>query len=562
MKTDRTLGRIGRIECILLIFMISFVLTGSASAEIISSARRVTWQGNVGVYGDIPNRTTICTTLDPGANIQTAIDNCPSGQVVKLNAGTFEVSSPIRIKSGVTLRGAGSKATIIKAVANISYVVGFDNTPDWSYSGSKAIDIINGNTKGSSVISTSTPHGWSVGEIILIDQLHDPTGDPKIAENIGAGCTYCGRENGTRPIGQLAKVVDVPTTTSVTLEIPLYWNYDLTKTPQAIKEIGLVKNAGIENLKVDASTVTLNLNYGTIMSFFSDNCWVYNVEVYGVEKAGIYLYNAYRNTIRGNRIHKTKIYTSNHGYGMWIFASSANLIEDNIFHDLTVGVTFNSTTSGNVISYNYMTDMQSTDYPNAIRPGIPAHGAHAMMNLFEGNYLDGPNISADYYHGTSSHLTFLRNIVKLDQSKTVGISDLELWYGNTYYNFVGNVLGTVGWETTYQNNNPYSGKNVYCLDYVYDSTPADGRTAASMLRHGNWDSVNNSFVWDAGIADHNIPNSYYLASKPSFFGACAWPPVGPDLTPMVRTLPAKDRYEGGGICYKIPSSPQNLRLVP
>jgi hypothetical protein len=37
----------------------------------------------------IPSRTQMCATLNPGADIQAAINNCPEGQVVKLNPDTY-----------------------------------------------------------------------------------------------------------------------------------------------------------------------------------------------------------------------------------------------------------------------------------------------------------------------------------------------------------------------------------------------------------------------------------------------------------------------------------------
>ena len=68
--------------------------------------------------GGIPNRTTICATVNPlgggkddFTNIQNAIKNCPAGEVVQLGAGAFTVHMadlPIQISTGVILRGTGS----------------------------------------------------------------------------------------------------------------------------------------------------------------------------------------------------------------------------------------------------------------------------------------------------------------------------------------------------------------------------------------------------------------------------------------------------------------------
>jgi hypothetical protein len=68
--------------------------------------------------GGIPNRTTICATVNPlgggqsdATNIQNAINGCAAGQVVQLGAGAFTVhlaDLPIQISKGITLRGTGN----------------------------------------------------------------------------------------------------------------------------------------------------------------------------------------------------------------------------------------------------------------------------------------------------------------------------------------------------------------------------------------------------------------------------------------------------------------------
>src|SRR6516164_9657575 len=82
---------------------------------LIAPGRRIDWSG-AGVVGGIPTRTTACSTLSAGvtvAQINSAIANCPSGQVVFLNAGTYNLGSGIIMKSNVTLRGAGADQTFL-----------------------------------------------------------------------------------------------------------------------------------------------------------------------------------------------------------------------------------------------------------------------------------------------------------------------------------------------------------------------------------------------------------------------------------------------------------------
>ena len=191
-------------------FLIFIVLCGYASIAgatySLPADRSVVWQGNVGVKGDIPTRTVIYKTLNPSggddtAAINAALTACPAGQVVQLGAGTFTVSSAITVKSNTTLRGAGMGVTTIKGAAGLGsgYIVGISGGSSFGTS----LSITAGMTKGSTTITTSAAHGWSVGDIILIDQLNDAAGDP-VVTNIGTNgtCTWCGRTSGTRSWGR------------------------------------------------------------------------------------------------------------------------------------------------------------------------------------------------------------------------------------------------------------------------------------------------------------------------------------------------------------------------
>src|SRR5215467_13879929 len=91
----------GVIPALLVLLLLS---AGPAVAEIIPGNRTAPWQGNIGVHGGIPNRTTIYKNIvtDLGADptgvhdctaiIQNAIANCPADQVVYMPAGTFRLA--------------------------------------------------------------------------------------------------------------------------------------------------------------------------------------------------------------------------------------------------------------------------------------------------------------------------------------------------------------------------------------------------------------------------------------------------------------------------------------
>jgi hypothetical protein len=535
-----------------LMLMLMVALAGFASVAgatySLPASRSVQWQGNVGVLGDIPSRTTIYKTLSPsGGNdataIQSAISACPSGQVVKLSAGTFSVGSPITVKSGVTLRGAGMGTTIIKGASGMSgaFVMGFSAG---SYLGT-SLNITGGFSKGSSTITTGAAHGWSVGDIVLIDQLNNAGGDP-VVTNVGTNgaCTWCGRSSGTRSLGQVSKVIAVPSSTTATLEMPLYWNYASSLSPQATKMSGLVSNAGIEDLTVDNSlsgSSAQSSDGTTIALYGSTNCWLLRVEGVGSYTNMVRVKNSYRNTVRSCKLHEGvpalpvtgSQYSTSRAYGVVMDFSSANLFENNQIYHLTMGIAMRGPTSGNVVGYNIINDMYFSDSANWQTDSFDFHGGHAMMNLFESNYIVKGRMCADYVWGSSSHNSFFRNKNTIDTSRPLAAWDYSLYKYSTYYNFIGNVIGTPGFETTYimQGTNT----NTKAI-FGFDALPL-----ATVFLHANWDTINNGVSW-SGTADRILPASLYLSAKPSWWGNTAWPAIGPDVSPMYPAAPST----GGG----------------
>lgn len=528
-------------------------LSGFASvagaAYSLPADRSIKWQGNVGVKDDIPSRTTIYKTLSPSgsddtAAIKTAIANCPSGQVVKLSAGTFKVSSPIAVKSGITLRGSGMGTTILKGATGLTgaYVVAVGT----GYSLGTAFSVTGGLAKGSTTITTSAAHGWSIGDIILIDQMNSSSTDPPVS-NVGTSgtCSWCGRASGTRSLGQMAKIIAVPTATTATLEIPTYWNYSSSLSPQGVKISGLTTGAGIEDFTVDnmlSGGPGQTDSGGTILMRGAANCWLLNIDVIGAYQNLVRIAGAYRNTIRGCKVHDRSSLSPSTGplYAMWLNPyASANLIENNQVYHATTGITSNGAISGNVISYNYISEMQMTT-PNWQPAPIKNHGGHPIMNLSEGNYSDG-RLSADYVWGTSSHNTFFRNRNYITPSKTGAPWSVDIQSNARYYSFINNVFGSSSVENVYELNavTLTGQKAIYRLGYTSDgdgtATGNDGLVNSTVLTHGNWDSATNGKVWNRSD-DTVFPPSLYLLSKPAWWGKVQWPAIGSDVTPMYPSV--------------------------
>src|SRR5262249_43333723 len=224
-------------------------------------------------------------------------------------------------------------------------------------------------------------------------------------------------------------------------------------------------------------------------------------------------------------LHDTRAAGPNHE-GMDFTQSSWNLVEDNIFNEGGAPpVVFGDGTGqclGNVIAYNYFTNTSAGFWDISVN-----HGPHNMLNLAEGNVLHW--YKDDGYFGSSSHNTLFRN--RIDWQVT-------LKHFSNYYNVVGNVLGTtginVGYETevsdywniglspVYELGFPNIGNVHHDGTFIGPTTPPDysglpntldgcqqldRNVKATIIRHGNYDYVNNAVVWDPNIPDHTIPNS-------------------------------------------------------
>ena len=344
------------------------------------------------------------------------------------------------------------------------------------------------------------------------------------------------------------QVAAVPNSTTFTVEIPLYWNYRSSLAPQVTKQNGMVVNAGLEDLTIDNSVVQ-DAHAGLV--WYAANSWFLRVEIHYAAREGLSLIG-YRNTIRSCSIHGTSLPLGpNSGYGLWgQNYASANVIEDNVMYDVSNPIILNGEFSGNVIAYNYL---HAHDGNVGRQNGaFSSHGAHPIMNLLEGNDMVG-EVALDFTWGSSSHYTFFRNRAQLQTPiSTYGQYKFLMDFNekNWYQNVVGNVLWTPSLAGTYECSgalNINSSACLYSLGYSSDGTwtQKDGSVASTMYRHGNYDDINNSTVWDPAVANHAIPPSLYLSAKPSWWGSGPWPPIGPDVVGLADKIPAQIRFEGG-----------------
>lgn len=567
---------------ILFLMLISVV----AHAEIIPTYRRTTWQDRVGVPGGIPRRSTTNAVLTSGASntaIQNALNACPSNQVVYLEPGTYDVTGVV-IPNGVTLRGGGTN-TVINAATGAS-----DSSPiffgERSHNGwpefPTTTSVSSGSTDGSVSIVVASASGFAVGGMFLINELNDTNFVTNFGENfsgdlIANQCGQCddGWGSQTRLRGQVCEITNISGTT-IGFQPPLFKGYSLT--PQAYPYTVQARMASLEDLKIVGTDhgFTEHIAMSRV-----NHCWVSGIWSDTPDGDHVWMSWAFRCEIRDSMFHNALW----HGPGVtdatvklnW--KSTACLIENNIMWRCHTSVMLNYGCAGNVIAYNYSTNSYHHNDVEAnlewMIQDFSYHNAHAQFNLFEGNI--GTQYHPDSLHGSSSHNTALRNrfmgrnyyCPPLNSNGALdcasGFYETDNEAATTFApttstnNLVGNILGYSGMSGTYLitaddgwNNaeEPYTW--VFGIEGSHDNTAdcqwGQDRPFTSVLMHGNYAYTTNDIQWDSGIADHDIPQSYYLTGKPAWWGcAQTWPYVDPTSpsTFSITNLPAAHRFYYG-----------------
>lgn len=524
----------------------------AAHAVIIPAERRIDWS-TAGVIGGIPTNQAKFTNFTSSvslASLNAAITACPSNQYVFLTNGSYTFAGTIDFgqKDGVVLRGNGPDKTFITFNAHgggSNIHIGEETINRVDPPAGQIRDWTNGFTQGATVITLSgSMTGFPAdGHLLALDQLND---NIWVNENTTPleGCTYCGRENGDRAQAQYVRIVS-RSGNAVTISPGLHMmNYRTNMLPQVFWWTDDdTKMCGVESM-----TITNNVGSGLFAIYISQaqNCWVKDVVIQKTSQAAIETSQVKNIEIRRCSFLSEQT-AGSQSYGMVWLMSSDGLMIDCISDSITGTMNYAQQAEGNVVAYNFITNNVYTP-SNWDIAGLAGHDGHVCMNLSEGNWAN--KIYYDSIHGSESHNTDLRNYYHGHQdardNNTMAYTAEQFCRSN---NLVGCILGTVGYHTDYIIDNPNEGggdESVIVLGIFGSSstTPYDTNVVDSIIIHGNWDAVNNAQTYNSGIADHAIPNSYYLASKPSWFGAFTWPPFDP-AAPTLHSptnLPAGRRW--------------------
>ncbi len=309
-----------------------------------------------------------------------------------------------------------------------------------------------------------------------------------------------------------------------------------------------LERSGIEDMTIDLTAIS-----GGIQMVNCTNCWIRGVRfVYAKSAVGqvslLELINAFHVTLESNYFWGPSGPPQINNYQLRIQVAGSVLTQNNIFHHAISAMVPNGPMTASVFAYNFVTDSFYTG------PGYIAHGM-TMTNLVEGNNMSGAR--EDIIHAPHFFTTFFRN--HLDGHKNNPDANrnsmFQLESKARFMNIVGNVLGDTDYINTYQTVYASGETSVYELGWKGDNSGSDPGNDPDVLRTlfrwGNWDTKTNAPRWcvdatapctasevPSGIptypnavpASQTLPASFAYASKPSWFGTVAWPPIGPDVT--------------------------------
>lgn len=504
----------------LAVFLLSAVFVHGA--DPVNADRLIyggSWAGMVGVEGGIPVRTTIYTNVNAytgsPATITTALNNCPSNQVVKLNAGTFSMNASLSHRySGRTLRGTtnanGVPTTIIVFTGGSIRLLPIESSTSWR------LDL----TGDFTTRTVSSPTGASLRGATAITLTAAPTGmvDEQAIfftdDSTGGDDFYgFGSTGGDRTWFHWARVTNI--VGSVIHVFPPISADFLTGTTQVHYKPAaggeMVQYAGVEDIEIQMTGATDSLT-----GFFgADSCWYKNVKA-GTTSGGGGVhhnnpYSFFRCEIRHCEFYGQTAY-GNSSYVINAFGGGSLLVIDNYFHDIAnIMPMFGLHSSA--FAYNYANAM-SYDSPNGwLAQGVFMHGAFNDYNLFEGNWVHGGyNDKA----AESKNTVWLRNRLRgYDTDGATGIASdnsecISLEAGHTNWVMAGNVLGENGFHITVLNT--FTTDSDFPSETIYNLKTT---TTNTFVRLGNYNTVTDGIPSEEAVGGGDtIATSYLFSSQP------------------------------------------------
>lgn len=460
-------------------------------AEVIPSARTYPWVPGVtiGVRGGIPlaGMTIWTNFVEAGAVgdgetdnydlLNTLANTCPSNQYIYVAPGRYWTSQRVTLNNyGWALVGAHRTETIFTNTSGLFIADVASFGAPFRLHGSHEKGATNLTTTGEDMTEY-------VGKTIRISRSEALVPEPDLqVQDIYFT---------DRILNQLAVVGTVSDGTNFTIDRPLMWDFDAEYDPWIEVNSSVFERVGFANFSVHVNGSSRNA-----FDFFGARFIWWDTVSTRVSGGGYFLNDSYN---LGFEARNCYAFTDSVGSGtaLWLFTSSfGHWFENNYGIGGSPMFEINGT-SGSAFTFNYATNNASdpnTGDDSYVGNPFNSHGAHAMMNLMEGNR--GTMLQApDAYFGSASHWTVFRNqfhaFDPYPRNYLPRAIDINRW--GTYFNIVGNVLGSTnrtGWYYT-MTNDAYDG-----------SFPAPGPTTPTIFTFGyvapgtrNYNQKNNGSHW-------------------------------------------------------------------
>ena len=542
---------------------------------ILDSSRAVDWQNAVYTPPDTTTWTQCGATIAPpssSSEINAAIAACGANQYVQLGAGTFTPANGISFlgKSNMVLRGMGANQTIIQVSTGVgcsesraAMCVGAADGGAFYYPDSlTAVSGTTGFTKGSTSLTVSDASGISVGQSVFVTQDIEDTSASYAPFLYCSGVWMNGPCNEAISTTVVVQVVRVMGKSGNTLTIApglYYQRWSNSLNPQVRyftnPQPTFVSGIGVENLQIQKTWAAGTVSYGVLKFIHVYGAWAKGVAINGCDTACIWAKESHKVTVLNSYIYKSANGSSqlSSQYGFGCDHASDIAYYNNITQQVQAPFLLNGTCAGVIFAYNYSIDNPVPDLTSSWAAFWPSHSAGSMYVLMEGNV--GMGTVADLSHGTSCCFTYFRNAFngfEKNQGSTPSQFTVPIvmgGWGTRFSNFVGNVLGTVGYHTNYESSQGPNGRlgsydhSIYaigwpsCKECTSQLGGYDMVDLTSSLRWGNYDVVTGGTRFlvseipsgNAVPASQTLPPSFYLIAKPSWFGSVTWPPIGPDV---------------------------------
>jgi len=495
----------------------------SLNAQTIPADRRVNWQQIIQNFSfQEPEKVVNIMDYDGVADGKT--DNSEAlkqviasfqnrAGTILFPAGMYLFNSTITLPDSIQLKGAGSDVTELKFDLNQQpeNCISITGTAENHF-----VRLKGGYSFGGSKLLSDSASYFHPGDWV------------EILENNGSWNTVPA-DWAKNSVGQIVKVKAVSGDTII-LRNPLRITYADSLNPR-LQRMNPVKNVAVSCLKITRVDKPAEGGGYNIFMDYAVNSRLAGLESDTSSGSHVYISRSAQIRVEGSYFHHAFAYdgVSTHGYGVTLaHHSSGCLVVNNIFVHLRHAMMLKTGANGNVFAYNYSRDPFRSETVSDLSGDISLHGHYPFANLFEGNIIQ--NIIIDHYWGPSGPLnTFFRNRAELwgiimTQSDTTETSE---------QNFVGNEC-----------------------------------TNTSFL-HGQFAlKGTDNFVYANNILGIIIPassgelsdSSYYLLEKPDFWETDEpWPDIGLPDKLGTGVIPAKQRFENGGVLTVCPEDVTEVR---